>query len=87
MTSLTNISVLIPAYNPDEKLMVLVKELIKEDFKHIVIINDGSKTESEPIFKTISSFQECKIINHAVNLGKGRALKTGFNYLLNRYKK
>ncbi|ALC82592.1 MULTISPECIES: bifunctional glycosyltransferase family 2/GtrA family protein [Bacillus] len=86
MADFTSIAILIPAYNPDEKLTFLVEGLIKENFKHILIINDGSKMECERIFDSVSSFKECEIVNHAVNLGKGRALKTGFNYLLNTYK-
>lgn len=47
----------------------------------VILVNDGSSAE----FNTI--FEECRpycrvILTHAINLGKGRALKTAFNYLL-----
>jgi putative flippase GtrA len=75
-----NIPVLIPAYNPDEFLWNVVDGLIRLDFKDIIIVNDGSKPEFERIFQRLEKMEECHIVRHAVNSGKGRALKTGLNY-------
>lgn len=66
----------IPALNPDDKLVKLVNEL-KKDYKDIIIVNDGSK--SDEIFKKL---KDCIILTHEVNKGKGEALKTAFNYYL-----
>ena len=75
---------IIPALNPDKKLIKLVNEL-KENYKDIIIVNDGS--ENDDIFKEISG---CTILTHEVNKGKGEALKTAFKYYLdnlsNKYK-
>ena len=68
---------IIPALNPDDKLIKLVGEL-KGDFKNIIVVNDGS--ESDLVFKKIS--KDCTILTHDVNKGKGEALKTAFNYYL-----
>ena len=38
--------ILIPAYNPDEKLLALLPEL-REKFDSIVIVDDGSTTGKE----------------------------------------
>jgi putative flippase GtrA len=75
-----NVPVLIPAYNPDEELWKVVDGLIRHDFKDIIIVNDGSKPGCEPIFERLENMKECHILRHAVNSGKGRALKTGLNY-------
>lgn len=80
-----NITIVIPAYNPDNKLSNLVKQLITQKFKRIIIVNDGSKDDSKEIFDDLSEIKECIILNQAVNLGKGRALKTAFNYFLNHF--
>ena len=37
-----NITIMIPALNPDHKLTNYVKQLANEDFREIVVINDGS---------------------------------------------
>ncbi|MBP3950216.1 bifunctional glycosyltransferase family 2/GtrA family protein [Bacillus suaedae] len=73
--------ILIPSYNPDGKLEKLIHEIISAKFSKIVVINDGSAVETEIIFDTISKLDEVKVISHSVNQGKGRALKTGFDYI------
>jgi glycosyltransferase involved in cell wall biosynthesis len=82
---LDNVVILIPAYNPDEKLLKLVDEIILADFKQMIIVNDGSKAECDDLFQTLAKKDECILLKHAVNLGKGRALKTGFNHFLNHF--
>lgn len=76
--------IVIPSFNPDQKLVDLVKTLIKNELSNILIVNDGSKKECNQIFIEAQQLG-CTVIRHAVNLGKGRALKTAFNYLLNKY--
>lgn len=78
---------LIPAYQPDEKLIKYAQELIKKGFKKILIINDGSNEKYENIFKQLKAKQECVVIENKQNMGKGQALKAGFLYYLNNLKK
>ncbi len=82
MTRYSNIVVIIPAYNPPERLVALVDSLIDKGISNLIIINDGSKPEHRPLFDRISSKPACHVLTHAVNLGKGRALKTAFNHVL-----
>lgn len=78
------IVVIIPAYNPDDRLLSLVDELLQNNFMQIVIVNDGS-TEDGKVFSALEKAGKVKIVRHHVNLGKGRALKTAFNYILNSF--
>lgn len=81
-----NICILIPAYNPNESLITLVKGL-KEKLKEcpIIVVNDGSK--SDEIFEKLNKIcPPDKIIIHTTNLGKGEALKNGLKYITNNYK-
>ncbi len=71
--------ILIPALNPEDKLVKLVKEL-KKSFSKIIIVNDGS--QSDKIFKKLQENKECIILTHDENKGKGEALKTAFKYYL-----
>ena len=75
---------IIPALNPDDKLIKLVNDL-KMEFKNIIIVNDGS--DSTKIFDKLSSNKECVILTHEVNKGKGEALKTAFRYYLDNLSK
>ena len=73
-----SVTVLIPAYNPDEKLLALLPKL-KERFSRIVLVDDGSLTGKD-IFPKAAQYVE-KVLVHEVNRGKGAALKTGFEYI------
>ena len=84
--TLKNIVFLIPSLDPDEKMPEYVKELIKAGAKHILLINDGSKEINNKYFEEVENKKEVIVLRHAVNQGKGRALKTGFNYVLNEMK-
>lgn len=76
-----DICAIVPSLNPDEKLLDVIKALRSKDFAHIIVVDDGS--ESQDIFDRIKEY--CDIIHHYKNLGKGRAMKTAFNYYLNNY--
>ena len=75
-----HISVIIPSYEPDERLIVLVEALQKK-CSNIVVVNDGSAPTFDWIFRRLEK-GGVTILSHAVNQGKGRALKTAFNYCL-----
>ncbi len=77
-----NVSVILPSLNPDEKLVGVVKGLIGEGFKDIIVVNDGSSKEHMEPFGIVSQFEEITILTHEVNKGKGRALKTAYEYCI-----
>jgi putative flippase GtrA len=62
-------------------LNTLVAELVASGFDHVVILDDGSSQTSQHVFQSLTDAGHT-VLRHAVNLGKGRALKTGFNHLL-----
>ncbi len=77
-----NIAILIPAYQPDEKLIGVVDTLSKSCEDAIVVVDDGSKESCLEIFKTVSTYPRVTVLTHAVNQGKGRALKTAIEHCL-----
>ena len=77
--------ILIPAYNPDDKLISIIDELTF--FKIlIVVVNDGSEKGFNYIFEIIKNKPRVKVLIHEINRGKGAALKTGINYIMENYK-
>lgn len=79
------VPIIIPAYEPDEKMVTLVENLKSAGFTEIVVVDDGSLGEGyQELFRKIQSMG-CVVLHHAVNQGKGRALKTAFNYCLYFY--
>jgi glycosyltransferase involved in cell wall biosynthesis len=77
-----NIGVVIPAYRPDRRLISLVTELADSGFRAIVLVDDGSGPAHESVFEEASLIPVVRVLRHAINLGKGAALKTGINYAL-----
>ncbi len=77
-----NCIVIIPTFNPDEKLVEVVEGVIEKGFEKIVVVNDGSCPEFRGPLELIKAKKECVVLEHKVNQGKGRALKTAFEYVL-----
>jgi exopolysaccharide biosynthesis protein/glycosyltransferase involved in cell wall biosynthesis len=77
---LENIAVLIPALNPNHRLVDLVKELNQIGLAHVVVIDDGSESSSQAVFDEVQTCQ-AKVYHHKNNRGKGAALKTGIEYI------
>ena len=80
-----NIPVIIPAYEPDEKLLNLLHNLRADGWDKIVVVDDGSKEGYAHIFDRAVSDYQVELLVHAENKGKGRALKTAFAYCLEKY--
>ena len=79
---LATLAVLIPAWKPEEPLALLVADLAASGFAAIVVVDDGSGPEWRGFFDDLLTRPRVQVVRHAVNLGKGRALKTGFNHIL-----
>ena len=76
-----DVVIIIPSYNPDYNLINVEKELRKNEYSNIVIVNDGSY--SDDIFKSLEN--NAIILTHSINMGKGEALKSAFKYCINNF--
>lgn len=83
---MNKVLVLIPAYRPDEKLIHLVRQLALIGMSDIVIVIDGLDGRTSSVVERLREMVECHLVFHVINLGKGRALKTGINYCLHSFK-
>lgn len=80
---LSNISVVLPSLDPDEKLIRVVDGLLEYGFTDIILVNDGSKQENLHYFTDLAAAHpEIHLLHHEVNKGKGAALKNAFRYFL-----
>ncbi len=82
MSSLSQISVVLPSLDPDEKLLAVVDGLVAQGFDDIILVNDGSKPENLHFFETAAQHNCVTLLHHPVNRGKGAALKTAFAWFL-----
>ena len=82
MTKLSDISVVLPSLDPDEKLLTVVDGLLNAGFQDIILVNDGSKPENLHYFEAAADHPEVHLLHHDCNRGKGAALKTAFTWFL-----
>ena len=78
----------IPTYNPDRQLLEVVKNIQKKSDNLIFIIDDGSDIKSKAIFDALQETKKSQniiFLKHAINLGKGAALKSVFNHILTTF--
>jgi len=59
--------------------------MIEIGFSNILLINDGSDAKYSSPFEEVSKYPECTVLTHEINMGKGRALKTAFSYILENH--
>lgn len=78
------IAVLIPAWQPEPQLIELVTSLIAEGVSTVIVVDDGSDPRCRSIFDALETIPSVHLLQHAVNLGKGRSLKDGLNFVLTR---
>ena len=69
----------IPILNEEKFIFNVVSNTLKYVDK-VIVVNDGSSDNS---VNTINHFDNVEIINHQSNLGKGKALYSGFQKVIN----
>lgn len=77
-----NSAVVIPALNPVPNLVNLVRTLLEQGVPQVIVVNDGSDRMYNGIFQSLEQLEHCTVLTHRVNRGKGRALKTAFQYFI-----
>ncbi|MCL2671764.1 MAG: bifunctional glycosyltransferase family 2/GtrA family protein [Clostridiales bacterium] len=75
--------IVIPAYQPDEKLLRLLRELKEQTGYTVVVVNDGSAAHCAPVFEEAETL--ATVLHHEVNRGKGAAMKTAFAYIAENF--
>ena len=78
------LAVVIPAYRPSAGLVDLVQQLSSR-LPTIVIVDDGSGPDFRDVFARAAAVPNVQLLRHAVNLGKGAALKTGIQHALGEF--
>ncbi len=73
--------IIIPAYQPDERMIQLIEQIKQNNGYDILLVDDGSGEECHSLFEQARGLG-CTVLTHPANRGKGAALKTAFTYLL-----
>ena len=73
-------ALIIPAYKPGEDMLKLLEEFRENADFLPVVVDDGSGAEFRAIFDQVPDF--AVLLRHEVNRGKGAALKTAMQHVL-----
>ena len=76
-----NYAVILPSLKPTEKLLQVVEGVKAQGFSQIVVVDDGSGPDYADWFKKAAE-EGCTVLTHQVNRGKGAALRTAYQWLL-----
>lgn len=87
MIDLSNVVVIIPAYEPSKNFIDYANELLKNSFLQLIVINDGSQKKYDEVFTNIEKMERVTLLSYEENHGKGYALKTAFKYCKENYAK
>jgi glycosyltransferase involved in cell wall biosynthesis len=71
----------IPAFAPEPSLIKLVNQ-VHESFARVIVVDDGSGDKYRDIFKELEHISNIRLLTHNHNCGKGIALKTAFQNVL-----
>lgn len=77
---ITDVSIVLPSYKPDEKLEQTVLGFHEAGFADIIVIDDGGGESFKAVFDRIAALDFCTVLTHEENRGKGAALKTAFEW-------
>jgi glycosyltransferase involved in cell wall biosynthesis len=75
--------VLIPAYEPDEKMLALI-EALDDDGRRILVVDDGSGAAYDALFQRAESYG-VDVLRRPENEGKGSALRRGLAHIAHRW--
>lgn len=85
LKKLTNIAILLPAYNEEKNIARVIKSCAPYQLD-MIVVDDGSKDQTATVVKKLkqSSKQHLIFLQHPKNKGKGAALNTGFQYVVKK---
>lgn len=85
---MNDLSIIIPAYNEEDSLKVLLPEFLRfvqHNGLQLIIVNDGSKDGTLEVLKAHQRAECFQFFSHKVNRGYGGAIKTGVRNATTKY--
>jgi glycosyltransferase involved in cell wall biosynthesis len=78
MKNKPKIYIVIPAYNEENSISGVIKDLKKHNYHNIIVVDDGSTDNTLKIARQAGAI----VVRHPINLGQGAALRTGMDLAL-----
>ena len=75
---MTDVSVVMPAFNESERIVTAMQRVLAQDFVHeLIVVDDGSRDGTADLAGSVED-ERVRLIRQPLNRGKGAALRTGF---------
>lgn len=78
MKNKPKIYIVIPAYNEENSISSIIKDLKKHNYNKIIVVDDGSTDYTLKVARQVGAI----VVRHPINLGQGAALRTGMDLAL-----
>ena len=79
------VMIVIPSYEPRQNVVPFIKQLGEQTNREILVIDDGSGSAYCQTFQQLSELPFVTLLSYPHNRGKGFALKTGFQKIVEGY--
>lgn len=83
------VSILIPAYNEEERIAVAIESAIfqKVDFEiEVIVVDDGSTDQTEVVARSYEkNFANLRVIKNETNSGKGYSVRKAYSNARGKY--
>jgi hypothetical protein len=76
------LAIAIPAWQPSETLLHVVRALSEKGAAAILVVDDGSGSEYQDVFARVGATPGVEVLRHAVKRGSGSAFETAVNHAL-----
>ncbi len=73
-----HIAVVIPAYNEEKSIAAVIRGLLQHGYTNLIVVDDCSRDATAQRARQAGAV----VLQHAINLGQGAALKTGIDFAL-----
>ena len=78
-----NFSLVIPCFNESKNIPILIKnykKFLKDKKNELILVNNGSKDDTDKIFKKYLKYKNIKTLKVKNNIGFGYGLKKGLRF-------
>ena len=81
MSAVPSLTIIMPVHNEAETVEAAIRRVLDTDFPvdwyELLVVDDGSTDETPALIGADSWPEQVRVVSHAVNRGKGAALRTG----------
>lgn len=76
---------IVPALEPRKDFPELIDQLLQLNIGPVIVVDDGSGYKYRGLFRLVNSKENCTVLYHENNYGKGASIKTAIRWTMDHY--